>query len=162
MDVKTCKQDSNLDDVAGLMWRYDCGAIPVIDEQNKPIGIITDRDIAMAAMLNHKPLWSLNANDLIRNQKLDSCQQNDSVQACLDKMQEDKVRRILVTNADGTLAGIVSLGDVVSFTGNSAAKGAKGAKPKARVDVEPVLNVLKQVSAHRKQEERPLARTNSS
>jgi CBS domain-containing protein len=158
IDVKTCKPNSNLEYVAGLMWKYDCGAIPVIDDNNKPMGVITDRDIAMAAMLNHKPLWSLTPNDLIHEQTLCCCEQNDSLQDCLNKMQEDGVRRILVTNADGTLAGIVSIGDIVAFTSNSRIKGTKAAH---RVNMQPVLGLLKRVSAHHVQPERPLAETNS-
>lgn len=153
IDVKTCKPNSNLEEVAGLMWKYDCGAIPVIDDQHKPIGIITDRDIAMAAMLNHQPLWSLTSNDLIKEQDLCCCQQNDSLQECLDKMQEYGVRRTLVTNADGTLAGIVSLGDIVAFTGNSRTKSVQG---KPLLKVERVISMLKQVSAHHMQAENPM------
>jgi CBS domain-containing protein len=159
IDVKTCKPTSDLESVAGLMWRYDCGAIPVIDDENKPMGVITDRDIAMAAMLNHKPLWSLTSEDLLNGQKLCSCQQNDAVQDCLDKMKEHGVRRILVTNADGTLAGIVSIGDIVAFTGNSRAKGSKTSP---HVSMAPVLGMLKRVSAHHMQPERPLADIQSS
>jgi len=77
--VKTCKPDSNLEMIAGLMWTNDCGAIPVVNEQNIPVGMVTDRDIAMAAMLNHKPLWSLSAQELIRDKHLCSCQQNDPI-----------------------------------------------------------------------------------
>lgn len=154
IDVKTCNRDSNLEYVAGLMWKYDCGAIPVIDDQNKPLGMVTDRDIAMAAMLNHKPLWSLTPENFIQKQRLSSCQQNDSLQDCLDKMQQYGVRRILVTNADGTLAGIVSMGDIVAFTGNSHNVGAKAS---SLVDMEPVLGMLKHVSAHHMQPKRPLA-----
>jgi CBS domain-containing protein len=159
IDVKTCKADSNLEYVAGLMWQHDCGAIPVIDDQNKPVGIITDRDIAMAAMLNHKPLWSLTPDDLIHEQTLCCCEQNDSLQYCLNEMKENGVRRILVTNADGTLAGIVSMGDIVAFTGNSHVKGNKAA---SKVNMLPVLGMLKGVSAHHMQPERPLVETNSN
>lgn len=159
IDVKTCMPSSNLEEVAGLMWSNDCGAIPVIDENHKPLGIVTDRDISMAAMLNHKPLWSLTAEELIQDQNLCCCQQNDSLQDCLTKMKEEGVRRILVTNADSTLAGIVSIGDILAFTGNSAAKGKKQAAP---INVEPVLGMLKQVSSHHISPERPLAQTQSS
>ena len=58
IDVKTCMPSSNLQEVAGLMWSNDCGAIPVVNELNIPLGIVTDRDIAMAAMLNQKPLYA--------------------------------------------------------------------------------------------------------
>jgi len=154
IDVKTCMPSSNLQDVAALMWSNDCGAIPVVNELNIPLGIVTDRDIAMAAMLNQKPLWALTAGEVIQNQNLCSCQQNNSLQECLNMMKEESVRRVIVTNADDTLAGIVSIGDVVAFTGNSISRGKKQT---AHIKHEPVLSMLKHVSAHHMQPEHPLA-----
>lgn len=154
IDVKTCTPDSNLEELASLMWNNDCGAIPVVDPQNKPMGIVTDRDIAMAAMLNHKPLWSLTAAEVIQNQSLCSCLQNSSLQDCLTMMKEEGVRRLLVVNADDTLAGIVSIGDILAFTGNS---GSRGKKQSAPIKHEAVLGMLKRVSAHHSQPNRPLA-----
>ena len=154
IDVKTCLPTSNLEEVAGLMWSNDCGAIPVVNEQNIPLGIVTDRDVAMAAMLNHKPLWALTAAEVIKEQNLCSCQQNNSLQECLTMMKEEGVRRVLVTNADDTLAGIVSIGDVVAFTGSSTSRGKK--QP-AQIKHEPVLSMLKHVSGHHKQPQQPLA-----
>lgn len=153
IDVKTCMPSSNLQEVAGLMWNNDCGAIPVVNEQNIPLGIVTDRDITMAAMLNQKPLWALTAAEVIQNQNLCSCQQNNSLQECLNMMKEEGVRRVIVTNADDTLAGIVSIGDVLAFTGNSISRGKKHA---AQIKHEPVLSMLKHVSAHHMQPEHPL------
>lgn len=153
IDVKTCMPSSNLQEVAGLMWNNDCGAIPVVNEHNIPLGIITDRDIAMAAMLNQQPLWALSAAEVIKDQNLCSCQQNNSLQECLNMMKDEGVRRVLVTNADDTLAGIVSIGDVLAFTGNSVAKGKKQT---AQIKHEPVLSMLKHVSAHHMQSQQPL------
>ena len=154
IDVKTCMPSSNLQEVAALMWGNDCGAIPIVNELNIPLGIVTDRDIAMAAMLNQKPLWDLTAAEVIQDQNLCSCQQNNSLQECLNMMKEEGVRRVLVTNADDTLAGIVSIGDVLAFTGNSTSRGKKQT---AQIKHEPVLSMLKHVSAHHMQPKQPVA-----
>ncbi len=159
LNVKTCEAQSSLDDVARLMWEHDCGAIPVVDDENKPIGIVTDRDIAMAAMLKHKPLWSMTPEEFIYGQKLSCCQQNDSLQDCLNKMKSNGVRRIMVTNADGTLAGIVSIGDIVAFTGNSHMNTAS---PLHALNIEPVVAMLKEVSGHHSQLERPMTEVKSN
>ena len=47
--AECCYPETNLDAVAKLMWDHDCGAIPVVDYSNKPIGIVTDRDIPMSS-----------------------------------------------------------------------------------------------------------------
>src|SRR5258706_16037728 len=46
--VKVCTPVTSLDAVGRIMWESDCGAVPVVDPQGKAIGILTDRDLAMA------------------------------------------------------------------------------------------------------------------
>ena len=48
-DVKTCSLDTNLAAAAKIMWDSDCGAVPVTDERGRVVGVITDRDICIAA-----------------------------------------------------------------------------------------------------------------
>jgi len=148
--TKSCKPDFNLEQVAHLMWEGDCGAMPVVDDENRPIGIITDRDIAMAAMLNHQPLWEIHAGALIKDQTLRYCQVNDQLEDCLSIMEQNSIRRLPVVNAQGALAGILSMGDVIAFASEKKSK-AKNAQSVAYRDV---IGMLKNVSAHH---ERPAA-----
>ena len=152
-DVKRCSADASLDVVARLMWEGDCGAIPIVDSQDKPLGIVTDRDIAMSAMLNHAPLWEIPASSVIQGQQLACCSPEESVQKCLDKMQEASVRRILVTDDSGALCGIVSLGDTVAFTSSSRSGSGQSSRAQARqeqgsIDSSHTLEMLRSVSAH--------------
>ena len=55
-DARCCTTQTDLETVAMEMWNGDCGSIPVMDDDGMPIGIITDRDIAMPAALQHKAL----------------------------------------------------------------------------------------------------------
>src|SRR5262245_15334249 len=48
-DVKTCSLDTDLASAAKIMWEEDCGAVPVTDGGGSVIGMITDRDICIAA-----------------------------------------------------------------------------------------------------------------
>ena len=48
-NVKACDADTNLATVATMMWDGDCGAIPVVNEERHVVGMITDRDICIAA-----------------------------------------------------------------------------------------------------------------
>ena len=122
------------------MWDNDCGAVPVVNENNKPVGIVTDRDIAMAALHNHRPLWEIQASETSQGQNLACCHQEDDVAGCLTKMEQNGVRRIVVTNQNGTLAGTVSMGDLVAAT---AMQNNRNTLPAGEV-----LDMLKQVSAH--------------
>ncbi len=140
-NVKSCKHSQNLELVARLMWDNDCGAIPVVDDANHPVGIITDRDIAMAAMLNHRPLWDMSVGDIIRDQKMVFCRVDEPVQSCIASMEKHCVRRIPIVDAGGSLAGILSLGDAIAFTQD-------GKSRTAAIPVEDTLAMLKTVSAH--------------
>lgn len=141
--VRTCSSSTSLDEIARMMWEADCGAIPVVTEGNLPVGIVTDRDIAMAAMLNHQPLWSIPASTIIQGQQLHCCSQQEPVESGLTRMEQNGVRRILVTDDNGTLSGILSMGDAVAF----AASGKAGNK-KGSISSEQVLGMLRKVSGH--------------
>jgi CBS domain-containing protein len=151
--VKTCHANSSLDEIARLMWDNDCGAIPVVSDSNKPLGIVTDRDIAMAAMLNHKPLWDISADTVIQGQRLCCCSQQESLEQCITKMEQNGVRRLLVTDDSGTLAGILSMGDAVAFT-----QSANGKRRTRGVNIDETFDMLRKVSAHHQAPEQPVIR----
>lgn len=150
--VVSCRRETSLQDIAGMMWAHDCGAIPVVNESEHPIGIVTDRDIAMAAMLNRHPLWELDAGQVIQGQRLSCSHQEDSIESCLEKMEQNGVRRVVVTNQDGTLAGIISMGDIIAFTGKSEPKSRRDAAP---IEADEVLGMLKHVSGHHPSQPHP-------
>lgn len=113
-DVKTCSPDDNLESAAMLMWNNDCGAAMIIDPTGTPVGILTDRDIAMSCALNHKPLWDLSARDVTNNRPLYTCNENDDVRSALFTMQQQKIRRLPVVNEAGHIQGIISIDDIVA------------------------------------------------
>jgi len=47
--VKTCRVDDSVERAAQIMWEHDCGAVPVVDADERLVGIVTDRDVCMAA-----------------------------------------------------------------------------------------------------------------
>ena len=58
-----CKQDTPLRQVAQMMSDNDCGMIPVVDQQDMPVGVITDRDIAVRAVAGGKDTTRASASD---------------------------------------------------------------------------------------------------
>jgi CBS domain-containing protein len=109
---KACTLTDNLSAAAGLMWDNDCGILPVVAEGGKVVGLITDRDICMAANLNSRNLWNIAVEDVISG-KVFTCKAEDDIHSVLTTMQENKVRRLPVVGADGTLEGILSMNDIV-------------------------------------------------
>ena len=106
----------------------------------------------MAAMLKHQPLWDIQASSVIQGQNLCCCNQQESIEACLRKMEQQEVRRVLVTDDAGSLSGILTMGDALAFTrsGNGSAKKSE------KVDAADVLGMLKKVSAHHQSDTPPM------
>jgi len=109
---KVCTPTDNLSAAAGLMWENDCGMLPVVAEDEKVVGLITDRDICMAANINNRNLWNIAVEDVISG-KLFACKPEDDIHTALKTMQENKIRRLPVVGVDGTLEGILSMNDIV-------------------------------------------------
>lgn len=141
-DVKCCSPDSPLDSVALTMWNNDCGAVPIIDEQGKPVGIVTDRDIAIGGAIQHKPLWEMKSIDVAMNRSLYTCTADDDIAGALELMQRNQIRRLPVVDKQGKLTGILSLGDVVTHTGNSRSNR------QTEIPEDATLAMLKAVVSH--------------
>lgn len=111
-NAKVCTPTSTLADAAGLMWEYDCGILPVVAHGGTVVGLITDRDVCMAAAMKHRHLENIAVED-VSSGKVISCHPDDDVRTALETMQENKIRRLPVVANDGTLEGIVSMNDIV-------------------------------------------------
>jgi len=141
-DVQCCGPDTNLATAAKMMWDSDCGALPVLNVEGHVTGMITDRDICMAAATKNKPASDITVWETISG-KVYTCQLSDDVHTALDIMKREKVRRLPVVDEDGVLQGIVAMNDFVLL-----AADAKGAKAPA-VSYEDVVRTMKAISMHR-------------
>lgn len=138
-DVSSCSAAASAESVALAMWDHDCGCIPVCDACGRPTGIITDRDIAVTAALQHRPLCHIQARAIVGDRRLVVCREGDGVAAALDAMRRHRVRRLPVVDSDGRLSGMLSLGDV--FAVASAGPGDEPA-------VDAIFEVMRAVSSH--------------
>jgi len=113
-----CVAETNLEEVARMMAENDCGAIPVVEDQEKwkPMGIVTDRDIVVRAVAEGKNPLDLTAEEVMSQGPI-SVRQNASVEDCEREMESHQVRRILVVDNSGSCVGIVSLGDIALHRG---------------------------------------------
>ena len=110
-DVKRCSLETNLAAAAKIMWEGDCGAVVVTDERNQVIGVITDRDICIAAATRPRPEGEILVKDVI-SKALYTCTPGDDLRSALETMKTRKVRRLPVVEPGGRLAGIVSIHDI--------------------------------------------------
>jgi CBS domain-containing protein len=110
-EVVSCRPADSLNRAAQLMWDGDCGALPVIDHAGKLLGMLTDRDICMAAYTRGRPLTELSVSAAMSTSVF-SCRPEDTLRSVMDAMATRQVRRIPVLDEGGLLVGIVSLADV--------------------------------------------------
>lgn len=107
--VRTIGPDETLADAARVMAEADIGILPV-EEEDRLVGMITDRDIAIRGVGAGKgPTASI--RDVMTTEVM-YCYDDDTVEAVLENMGEIQVRRLPVLNADKRLVGIVSLSDL--------------------------------------------------
>jgi CBS domain-containing protein len=122
--VLCCHPDDTLSAVARIMWEHDCGCVAVRDTDGRVIGMITDRDVCMAAYLQGGPLGALRVSSAMSKQ-LFSCRPDDSVADAEGVMREHRVRRLPVIDAGGRVVGILSLNDIATEAGHETARRAK-------------------------------------
>src|SRR5947208_13627561 len=107
-DVQSCTQETDLAAAAMLMWERDCGTLPVVDEGGRVVGMITDRDICMAAATKHQDIAGVSVGEVTTRQVY-SCSPETDVREALKMFQQALVRRLPVFDEGGKLRGIWSM-----------------------------------------------------
>ena len=122
-DVQSCTPETDLAAAAMLMWEHDCGTLPVVDDGDKVVGMITDRDICMAAATKHQDIAGVHVGEVTAGQVY-SCTPEQDVSEVLKTFQQAQVRRLPVVDDEGKLQGILSMNDIVLHAGEGRGKGA--------------------------------------
>jgi CBS domain-containing protein len=115
--VVTVLPDEALATAARLMWDRDLGALPVVEgTDSHPIGMLTDRDICIAAWSKGRLLAELKVSDAMSANVI-TCSHSDSLATAESLMRASKIRRLPVVDDVGRVIGIVSLADLVQNAG---------------------------------------------
>jgi CBS domain-containing protein len=109
-EVETITPDASLPDAAQKMKTLDIGALPVCDD-NRMIGMITDRDITVRAVAEGQDPAAMCVGDVM-SPDLVFCYDDQDVQEAAKLMEEKQIRRLPVMDRSKRLVGIVSLGDI--------------------------------------------------
>lgn len=117
-----CRVDDTLNTAAHLMWEHDCGVMPVMGNDDRIVGIVTDRDICMAAYTQGRPLHAIPVHAAMAKE-VSTCRPDDSVEDAEHLMGEKQIRRLPVLDNAGQLVGMLSLGDIAREFGASRKKG---------------------------------------
>jgi CBS domain-containing protein len=114
-NVVCCTADTNLQDVARMMADYDCGVVPVVEDQKsmKIVGILTDRDIVCRGLGNGRDIKGLKAADCMTSEVF-CCKEGDSIEECLQTMEQHHIRRVPIVDSDNCCCGIVSITNIAA------------------------------------------------
>lgn len=111
-DVATCAVGDSLNRAAQLMWDRRCGCLPVVERDSGVlVGILTDRDVAMAAYTQGRRLDDIPV-DTAMSRPAVICGPTATAEDIEDLMMAHAVRRLVVVNLDGRVEGIISIDDV--------------------------------------------------
>ena len=120
-DVKIASPNETIRDAARLMAQIDAGVLPV-GQNDRLVGMITDRDIAIRAVAADKgpqtPIRDIMSKEVLY------CFEDDEVDDVVQNMADIKVRRLPVLNHEKRLVGILSLGDIALSDGAGTAGSA--------------------------------------
>ncbi len=113
-DVRTIKPAQSIREAAKLMAQIDCGVLPV-GENDRLVGMITDRDIAVRAVAEGKGPDTLVRDIMSKDVKY--CFADEDVEDVAGNMADIQVRRLAVLDREKNLVGIVSLADIALIDG---------------------------------------------
>lgn len=125
-NVLTVYPDDRIGYAARLMRDNDFGALPVVDQEGRLIGILTDRDISMRLVANEADTHNTIVADFMTDGAF-ACHADDPIRECMRQMSRHQVRRLPIVNDWGQVVGIVTQGDLARHAGNYPGRGERRA-----------------------------------
>lgn len=113
--VTMAQPSDSIQSVAKIMKSVDTGAVPVF-ESGKVVGMVTDRDIVLRAVAEGRSFADPVSE--VMTDEVQSCKADDNLADAAAQMANHQLRRLIVTDDSGNLAGILSLGDIAVDYGN--------------------------------------------
>ncbi len=111
--------------VTAAMYEKDCGVVVVLGPDRMAVGMITDRDIAIATATRNRPPSMIVASEVITG-NVHFCGPDDDLGSALEVMATAQVRRLPALDAEGRVVGVLSVNDVVRYARNSSAAALRG------------------------------------
>ena len=121
MNVECTPPDAKLHVAAEKMKVLDVGSLPVC-ENDRLIGMITDRDIVVRAIAEGRNPAEVAVRDVMTCETT-YCHEDDDIEHAAQLMKEEQIRRLVVLNRQKRLVGIVSLGDLAIESGDDLLAG---------------------------------------
>ena len=114
-DPTVCVPETTVAEAAHLMWRADCGILPVVNE-GRLVGVVTDRDMFIALATRDRLASDLRVGE-VASTTVWTCGPDDDVHTALETMKAHRVRRLPVIGFGSHVRGIVSMNDILLAAG---------------------------------------------
>jgi len=111
--VVSCQTDADIGTAARMMLERGVGTVTVLDKHGRVAGVLTDRDIAIAAGTRQRNASHIGVHEAM-SPKVRSCFAEDDVSDALKQMEDARVRRLPVLDETSHLAGILSIDDIAA------------------------------------------------
>ena len=108
---RTCSTFSSVLEAVMIFRDADCGAVPVLEE-GKPIGVLTDRDVALALAEHASDLAALPVSQVMVRGPVISVRPDTPLDDVIEQFGDRAVRRLLVIDSQNRLVGIIGLADI--------------------------------------------------
>lgn len=110
-DVVTVAPDASVERVAEKMKEETVGSV-IVEENRRPVGIITDRDLAVRVLATGRDPAKLDASEIMTVDPVTTDEYAGLYELC-DRMSGEAVRRMPTVDGDGNLTGIITLDDLL-------------------------------------------------
>lgn len=117
----SCEENESITDVCQTMKSRDVGAVLVVDEQSKPLGIITDRDIVIRGMAESIDFKKTTVGKLM-TKSVDTVNLDMGLEDVISLMRDKQIRRVPVVDENGKAVGLISFGDVFGLLAKEMAE----------------------------------------
>src|SRR5215212_2135883 len=112
-DVPTSRIGDTLNQAAQLMWEGRSGAVAVLDDGQRVVGVLTDRDACMAAYTQGARMCDIPVS-IAMSSSVVTCPPSSTIEEAENAMMAHDVRRLVVVDPDGRLLGMLSLDDIAA------------------------------------------------
>jgi len=136
--IVTCQSNETLEAAARELWDRDCGALAIVNDQGHLVGMLTDRDICMGALMQGKPLADIPIHTAM-SQTVYAVTRDSSLAEVEALMADQQIRRVPVVDDERRPIGVITVNDLV----------AAATAPSPRIADRRVMATLAAIGAHR-------------
>jgi len=112
--IHRVKPSDNVQLAAQKMREHDIGFLPVCDEADRVVGVLTDRDIVLRACADDKSM-SATLVESVMSPDVIACRPAHGIRHAEALMRDNRKSRIVVTDADRVLLGVISFSDIAQY-----------------------------------------------